>query len=38
MLTHHDESVLIQRQRQLQDYLNAILQSHDYRNHPETVS
>lgn len=35
MLTNGDES---QRQTQLQDYLNTILQSHEYRVHPETVS
>ena len=33
-----DESTLVKRQQQLQDYLNKLLQYHVYRNHYEAVS
>ena len=33
-----DEEDIAERQHQLQEYLNSILQCHAYRNMPETVS
>ena len=36
-LLAQDDSVLVQRQQQLQAYLNSILQCNAYRNHPITV-
>ena len=38
MLMPSDESALVKRQQQLQDYLNKLLQYHVYRNHYEAVS
>merc|ERR1712213_37671 len=37
MLLPTDESSLVKRQQQLQDYLNSILQYHVYRNHYEAL-
>ena len=35
LLVHEED--IAQRQHQLQEYLNSILQCHAYRNRPETV-